>query len=486
MRKKSGTSESAVRARARDKSERREDTLALIDTHTHLTFPEFDKDRKEVLARAWEAGLEYLIAIGAGVGIKGNDEAIKLAESDDRIYATVGVHPHDAAQMEKDWPAELLEMSRHEKVVAIGEIGLDYYRRHSDPEMQRKQFRELLAMAKQSGKPVIIHDRQAHDDVWRIIGEVGIPAAGCVFHCFSGDVGLAKKIVQAGYHISIPGVVTFRSARKLHEVVAEIPLERMLLETDCPYLAPEPYRGKRNEPAYVVEVAKQVAKIKELAVEDVARVTTLAAKRFFDLPGADLEPRIAYRIRNSIYLNITNRCNLACRFCPKFSDFEVKGYYLKLSREPDVEEIFLAVGQPESYDEVVFCGYGEPLLRLEVVRAIARGMRERGAKRIRVNTDGLANLIYGRNILPELAGLVDAVSISLNASEAAFYSKICPSRFGETAYDEVCSFILEAKKHIPEVTATVVALPDLDLDACRRKAQELGVPLRIREYMEVG
>lgn len=467
-------------------NKRRENKLALIDTHTHLTFPEFDEDRQEVIARAWEAGLECLIAIGAGVGMAGNDKAIRLAESDDRIYATVGVHPHDAGQMGKDWPARLLKLSQHQKVVAIGEIGLDYYRRHSEPEVQKKCFRQLLEAAKQAGKPVIIHDRQAHNDVWRIIDEVGLPEAGCVFHCFSGDVGLAKKAVKAGYYVSIPGVVTFSNARKLHEVVAEIPVERMLLETDCPYLAPEPYRGRRNEPAYVVEVAKKVAQIKGLAVEDVARVTTLAAQRFFDLSGVALEPRIAYRIRNSLYLNITNRCTLACRFCPKFTDFEVKGYYLKLSREPDVEEIFQAVGQPESYDEVVFCGYGEPLLRLEVVRAIARGMKERGAKKIRVNTDGLANVVYSRNILPELAGLVDAMSVSLNAPDAAYYSKICPSKFKEEAYGAVCSFILEAKKHIPEVSATVVALPDLDLDACRQKAKELGVPLRVRDYMEVG
>lgn len=262
-------------------SQRRENKLSLIDTHTHLTFPEFDKDRKEVLSRAWDAGLEYLIAIGAGDGIKGNDEAVKLACSDDRIYAAVGVHPHDAGQVGKDWPARILEMSRHRKVVAIGEIGLDYYRRHSEPEIQKKCFRQLLELAKEAKKPVIIHDRQAHDDVWRIIGEVGVPERGCVFHCFSGDVGLAKKVVKAGYYISVPGVITFRNAHKLHEVVTWIPLDRILLETDCPYLAPEPYRGKRNEPAYVVEVAKQVAKIKGLAVEEVAGVTTLSAKRFF-------------------------------------------------------------------------------------------------------------------------------------------------------------------------------------------------------------
>lgn len=460
-------------------------SAGLIDTHAHLTFPEFDSDRGEVLLRAREAGVECMIVIGAGVGMEGNERALELAKTDERLFAAVGVHPHDAEVVGNDFIARLEELAAGEKAVAIGEIGLDYHRKLSSADSQKKIFIEQLKLANRLGKPVIIHDRDAHDDVWKIV-EDEMPANGCVFHCFSGDIAFAKRAVKAGFYISVPGVVTFHNARPLREVVAEIPLERIVLETDCPYLAPEPYRGKRNEPAYLTQVAKKIAEIKTLSAEDVARVTLLNAKRLFKLPGGELEPHIAYRIRNSLYLNITNRCNLACRFCPKFIDYEVKGYYLKLEHEPDVEEIFQAMGQPESYDEVVFCGYGEPTTRLEVLKVIAKRMKEKGVKRVRLNTDGLANLVYGRNVLPELAGLVDVVSVSINAPDAATYFKTCPSRFGETAYDEACKFIVEAKKHIPEVVATVVALPGLDVEACRRKAMELGVFLRIRDYMNVG
>lgn len=460
--------------------------ISLIDTHAHVTFPQFDDDRQSVIERAWKAGLVHIIAVGAGAGLDGNFQAVELARADPRIFATVGIHPHDAAKMTDAWFDKIREMALGPKVVAIGEIGLDYHHKHSEPDVQRKAFERQLALADEVGKPVVIHDREAHDDVWGIIEGSGIPKRKGVFHCFSGDVRFAEKVVDAGFFVSIPGIVTFKSARELQEVVAAVPLERLLLETDCPYLAPEPHRGKRNEPAYVRETAAKIADIKGLSIEDVARVTTLGAKRMFGLPGAELLPNIAYQIRNSLYLNITNSCNLVCKFCPKFSDFEVKGYYLRLEREPDVDEIFQAMGQPEKYDEVVFCGYGEPTRRLEVLKVIATRMKAKGVKRVRLNTDGLANLVYGRNILPELEGLIDSISVSLNAADAEFYAKICVSKFGGRAHAAACEFIVEAKKYIPEVVASVVALPGLDLDACRRKASELRVPLRIREYMNVG
>ena len=460
--------------------------IPLVDTHAHLTFPEVDSDRSDVLLRAWGTGLEAIVCVGAGAGMSGNDGVLEFVKEDSRLFAIVGVHPHDAGIMEDSWLGRLEEMAAGEKVVGIGEVGLDYHYKHSEPEAQKRRFRELLSLADRVGKPVVIHDREAHEDIWRIVEEVGIPKAGGVFHCFSGDIEFARKVTGAGFFVSIPGVVTFKNAAALHEVVAEIPLEKMVLETDCPFLAPVPHRGKRNEPAFVAEVAAKVAELKNLSVEDVGRVTSLAARRLFGLPGAELEPHIAYRIRDSLYLNVTNRCNLACRFCPKHTDYEVKGYLLKLEREPSVDEIFLSMGQPEKYEEVVFCGYGEPTLRLEVVKEISRRMKARGVKRVRLNTDGLANLVYGRNVLPELAGLIDAVSVSLNAPDAAAYAKNCPSKYGEAAYEAVCAFIQEAKKHIPEVVASVVALPGMDLEACRRRADELGVPLRVREYMNVG
>ncbi len=459
---------------------------SFIDTHAHLTFSQFDKDRKKVMDRAWDAGLEYIITIGAGAGLDGNLDAVEFAKTNKRIFATVGIHPHDVSEMDDSWLVKLKELAREDRVVAFGEIGLDYYHKHSDPKVQRKWFKKLLKLADETDKPVVIHDRDAHDDVWKIIQEVGVPKRGGIFHCFSGDRAFAEILITKGFYISIPGVVTFKNARELQEVAATIPLERILIETDCPYLSPEPYRGKRNEPSYVVQVAEKIAKLKGLTTEDVARVTTLNAKRIFGLPGSEMETQIAYQIRNSMYLNITNNCNLACKFCPKFIDYEVKGHYLKLEHEPDVDEIFRSIGQPEKYDEIVFCGYGEPTKRLEVLKVIAKRMKERGVKSVRLNTDGLANLVYGRNVLPELKGLVDSISISLNAADSKFYSDICKSEYGEEAYKAVCDFIVEAKKYISDVIVSVVALPDLDLDACEEKAKELGVPLRVREYMNVG
>ena len=190
-------------------------------------------------------------------------------------------------------------------------------------------------------------------------------------------------------------------------------------------------------------------------------------------------------IRNSLYLNITNRCTNSCTFCAKFRDFTVKGHQLCLEREPTVEEVMKAIGDPSSYDEVVFCGYGEPLLRLDLVKEIAGYLKQKNIK-VRINTDGQANLVHDRNILPELAGLVDAISVSLNAPDAATYQKICQSEYGEQGYPAIKQFLVEARRHIPSVTATAVALPGMDIEACRRVAEELQVEFRERAYNEVG
>jgi TatD DNase family protein len=263
-------------------------------------------------------------------------------------------------------------------------------------------------------------------------------------------------------------------------------MERMLLETDAPYLAPVPHRGKRNEPAFVAETAARVAAIKGLSVDDVARITTQNAVRLFRL-GSDLEGgRIAYPIRDSLYLNITNRCTLACTFCAKRKDWSVKGHYLMLEREPDTAEI-LACLDPvwRKYRELVFCGYGEPLLRPQIVEEVARTMKNRGMT-VRVNTDGLANLVHGRDVTEALAGVVDLYSVSLNAPDAGVYASICPSRHGEQAYEAVKRFIISAKASA-DVVATAVAIPGLDIDAIRRVAEiELGVRFRARPFNEVG
>jgi TatD DNase family protein len=340
-------------------------------------------------------------------------------------------------------------------------------------------------MARKRNLPVIVHDRDAHDDILAILSEENASEVGGIIHCFSGDYEMARKAISMNFLISIPGAITYPKSDMQVEAVRKLPLERLLIETDSPFLAPVPHRGKTNEPAFVPLVAAKIAQIKELSVEDVGRITTLNAMRLFRIPF-DEEVQIAYKIRDSLYLNITNRCTNACIFCAKRRDFHVKGHLLRLSDEPSVPEILSHIEDPTKYDEIVFCGFGEPLLRLDVVKEISRQLKQRGVK-VRINTDGLANMVYGCNILPELAGLVDIVSVSLNAPDASSYARICPNRFGEASFTALLDFLRDAPKYIPSVVATAVTLPGLDIDAVRRLAESIpGVSFRGRSYNEVG
>ena len=463
--------------------------MPLVDTHSHIDVDRFDKDREEVLRRAWDAGLEWLVIVGSGDGLPGARRALGMARGIEQAFATIGVHPHEA----KDWSLsanpEYRLLAADPKVLAIGEIGLDYHYMHSTPEVQQVRFREFLQLGGELGKPVVVHSREAKEDTVAILREMRNDYPGGVMHCFSGDYEMARACLDLGLTLSISGVVTFRNAGDLREVVEKVPVERMVIETDCPYLTPAPHRGKRNEPAFVALVAKKIAEIKKLALEDVERITTQNARRLFGMdPG--VTPSITYRIRNSLYINLTNRCTLACTFCPKFVDFMVKGYFLKIgAKGPTPDDVLAEIDRAAAEklpDEVVFCGYGEPTLKLDELKAIARGLRERGHK-VRLNTDGLANLVHGRDITPELAGLVDAISVSLNAQDAETYARYCPSRYGREAWSAVKEFLRAAKAHVPDVQATAVGLPGVDVEACRRIAEEeLGVRFRFRPLDEVG
>jgi TatD DNase family protein len=338
-------------------------------------------------------------------------------------------------------------------------------------------------MAQELDKPVIIHDRDAHQQVLDCLREEGSQRG--VLHCFSGDTAMAAEAIAMGFYISIPGTITYPANQALREVVQSTTIDRMLVETDCPYLSPVPHRGRRNEPAYVRLAAERMAEVKGLTLEDVARVTTKNVRDLFGIRLWDQSTKIAYKIRNSLYLNITNQCSNRCSFCAKFDDFTVKGHNLLLDSEPSLEEIMHAVGQPEEIDEIVFCGYGEPLIRLDIVVKAARELKGRGY-RIRINTDGQANLVHGRNILPELAGLVDSISVSLNAPDADTYGQICNTPYGAQGFAAVCDFIRLAQQHIPQVVASAVTVPGIDIGSCRVLAESLGAEFRVREYAEVG
>lgn len=253
----------------------------IIDTHTHLDAQAFAEDREETIRRAREAGVERMINIGF------NRETIpttmELAETYDFIYAAVGWHPVDSIHMKPedlDWIASLCS---HEKVVAIGEIGLDYHWDTSPRDVQQRVLREQLRLAREVRKPVVIHNRDAHEDIVRILRDEHAKDVGGVMHCFSGSWETARQCLDMGFYISLGGPVTFKNARVPKEVLKEVPLDRLLIETDCPYLAPDPYRGKRNEPAYVRLVAEAAAVMKGKSLEEIARITTENAQRCFGI-----------------------------------------------------------------------------------------------------------------------------------------------------------------------------------------------------------
>lgn len=452
----------------------------LIDTHCHLEMEAYNPDREEVIQRAKDAGIEEMITIGSD--LKGNIGGLELSRKYGFIYSSVGFHPHDAKDLTEKIFDQIRTWAKEDKVVAIGEIGLDYHYDHSPREVQREVFLKQLKLAEEVDLPVIVHSREAEKDTLDIIEKSG--AVKGVFHCFSGDTEMAAQAMKLGFFISIAGPVTFKKAKGLKEVAGMVPDERLLIETDAPYLTPEPFRGKRNEPSYLVHTAKAIAELRHVSFEDIARITTLNAKHLFKTGVMPEKGEVAYRIRDSLYLNITNRCTNICSFCIRFQSDFVKGHNLRLSDEPTEEDVKKAIGDPAQYKEVVFCGYGEPLLRLDLVKSISAWVKTNNG-RVRINTNGHGNLIHGRNILPELHGRVDSISVSLDAQDDETYNKICKPTF-KNAFQGVLDFIREAKKFIPHVQVTIVALGGVDVERCRRIAEDLGVELRVRDLDIVG
>lgn len=254
----------------------------IIDTHAHLDDSRFDGDREEVIERALSAGVKAIVCVGSDLA--SSRRAVALAEERSCLCAAVGVHPHEAAGVvPRVWDGLRL-LAGSKKVVAWGEIGLDFHYNFSPPDAQRDVFRKQLELAAECGLPVIVHDREAHEDVLAILKEFS-PLKGVVFHCFSGDRGMAEECLARGYYLGIGGTLTYPKNDVLREIVREAPLDRLLLETDCPYLAPQPWRGKRNEPAYLAAVVEKIAEIKGIAPEAVARVTAANARSFFGLSG---------------------------------------------------------------------------------------------------------------------------------------------------------------------------------------------------------
>lgn len=253
--------------------------IRLIDTHAHLEDKKFSNNRHQVILRAKQESILTIINIGSDLTT--SKLSIELAKEYDFIYATVGIHPHDATKFNDNVYSSFLELAQKEKVVGIGEIGLDYYRNLSPQPIQQQVFRQFIRLAKTTNLPIIVHDRQAHSDILKILKEEDAGKVSGVLHSFSGDVDMLKEVINLGFYISISGVVTYSDS--LAKIVKLIPLERLLIETDSPYLTPVPYRGKRNEPAYLKYTAEKISQILGITIEEIANITTSNAYRLFKI-----------------------------------------------------------------------------------------------------------------------------------------------------------------------------------------------------------
>ncbi len=464
-----------------------------IDSHAHLFNAEYENDINDVLQRARDAGVEYCIV--PGTNLETSKQAVALADRFEGMYAAVGFHPLDLAEWNTGSLGEIEALLVHPKVVAVGEIGIDYYYDRSPRELQRQVYRAQMELAVKHGLPVIVHTRDSMDDAVAVADDVvaahpewrkerkhpkgKYESLKGVFHCYSGDAQTASRLIRLGFLVSFPGVLTFKNNTAV-EVLRTIGYDHMMLETDSPYLTPAPHRGKRNEPSYIPLIAKKAAEICGASVNDIERTSTYNALKLFGM-GPLPEPVITYELGESLYINLTNRCNADCEFCDRKGDAVIKGYNLKITREPDAGEVIARIGDPARYRDIVFCGYGEPTIRFDVLKEVAAWIKTHGGS-VRLNTDGHGSIINKRNIAPELQGLVDVVSISLNSIDPVQYGALM-NLDGPTYHAAMVDFAREAKKYVADVVMTVVGIPDIDLEETKRFVdEEIGVKYRIRPY----
>ena len=465
-----------------------------IDSHAHITSEQFDKDRGETLQRAFDAGVEFIV--NPGTDLEDCRRAVALAERHPQLYACVGFHPHDAKKASDEGLREIEELSKHPKVVAIGEIGLDFHYDFSPRDVQEDIFKAQIEIAQRRNLPIVIHTRESNDETIRIVEQAlssdsgwrsqlatphsRYPAPKGVFHCFSGDPVLAWKVINMGFYVSIPGILTFKNAGLAAEVAEQVSAEHLLLETDSPYLAPAPHRGKRNEPSNIPLIAERIASLQHLSAADIARATNYSVYKLFGI-GEPGRPQITYTLKNSLYINLTIRCNADCVFCDRKGEAVIKGANLRIEREPTAEEVIHDIGDPTKYDEIVFCGFGEPTIRLTELKEVARWVKGKGGK-TRLNTDGHGNIINKRNIVPELVGLIDAVSISLNSTDPKQYGELMRLD-GSRFFPAMIEFAKEAVRMIPRVIMTVVDLNEVDKEKARVLVEdEIGATFYTRPY----
>ena len=450
-----------------------------VDTHAHIFLPNFDGEVDTIINNAVENGVDYIIV--PATDIETSKQVIELTKKYDMVYGAVGVHPHDSKDWSDDWITQIEELAKHEKIVAIGEIGLDYFYDFSPKEKQIQAFKAQIELALKLDLPVVIHNRDSDEDMLDIIHSYSGSGLKAQFHCFNGSLDDSRELIKKHHLISFTGNITFKKADELRDIVSKTSLENIMIETDSPFMTPVPFRGKRNEPAYVKLVAQQIADIHKISVEDVGRITSYNAFKFFGV-GSKPKTSFTYKLKNNLYINITNRCNADCVFCDRKGEAVLHGYNLKMTKadEPPAEVYINEIGDPKNYDEIVFCGYGEPTTRWDVVKQVAKFVKANGGK-TRLDTNGHGSFINKRDITPEMKNLIDTVSISLNATSAHQYADIM--RLEPRMFNEMINFAKNVKAYVDKVVMSVVSIEGMDTDKARDIVEnKVGAEFRVRPY----
>jgi TatD DNase family protein len=419
----------------------------MIDSHLHLDHPAFQDDLEAVLARALSDGISGFVNIGFD-----RDSAratAALVEKYPFCFGVVGVHPHDAVKWNEPLERELEALLKRERLLAVGEIGLDYYYDHSPRDVQRDVFRRMLSLARRARKPVVIHCRDAAADVLEILEAEGTPEGG-IFHAFGGDAALARRVVGLGFHVGVGGVVTFKNS-SLPEALAEVPFERVVLETDSPYISPHPFRGRRNEPALMRFSADAVARVYGIPLEEVARRTTDNLVDALDIVPESL-PGGVYNLGENVYIHST---------------------------DVDVAAVDAAA------TTAVICGHTEPIDYIPRFRGVAGALRERGL-RVRLLAGARGRVDFEPGVGRDLAGMVDSVTVRFFGATAVQHERTAMTGLGPAAFESLVGLVEECVAAGIETECLFVAAPKVKLDPCRALAERLGTGFAVRKYGAMG
>lgn len=419
----------------------------MIDSHCHLNLEQFAGDFEPMLARALGDGVSAFVNIGFD-----RESARQTMELLDRypfFYGVVGVHPHDAESLDDALMAELERYLDHPRVLAVGEIGLDFYRDHSPREVQRDVFKRMLALARGRNLPVVIHCRDAFDELVDTLAAEGSQYRG-IFHAFAGTPEEAKRVIDLGFHVGVGGVATFRNSQ-LAKSLPDIPLDHIVLETDSPYLTPHPYRGRRNEPSYLAYVARAVAYAHRVSLAEAAEATTQNLFRALAVPESE-RPRGVYKLDQTVYIQTTSGGARAV------DTFDTGGA-----------------------EEAVICGFDDPLDDFETTLAAARWAAEQGMF-VRVNTSGLANVAAGRDVTRELSEFVDEVVVPFFGTTASQHDRVARGGVDDDAFEAMRDFVRKAGEAGMDTVCEFIAAPKFKADPCREFAKGLGAQYDIRMY----